>query len=362
MKLTKLQKRSLNKGLLTIEASLVFIIFFAGYIFLNSFILSSFVESNTKKAINATAMDLSVYAEVSEGFKISDLLVVKDNPLNINQLFGMIGKSLSKPVSNKTLTDLSSDYISIMKNKIKNDVYSHALQGLLKKIVSNKLGGNDTLLRYGVDHGVNGLDFTSSKLLDNGLIEINLKYKLNLKAMNLFTHKRLVCQKAYIQTNINPSNVDHDNKESIWNESNFNRGRFFAKFLRDNTSNLVIRSGQGLDLYNKATKIVSQMYSMNIFKASYSEKTDEKYKLNINEIQKQINQYCKKAKENLLKLNGRLILENGQIINVNPDSKIELIMIMPNEAKEYSELNGLADNLPAGFSLKIEYMEDALID
>ena len=305
-------------------------------------------------------MDISVYAEISNQLKLSQYLSVKDNPINVKDLLTMIGKSVSKTTGSSDLSSLKNETIDLIKNKLQNKVSNQILQSLLKKIVIAKLGGEDKLALFAVENGAAGLDFAKSKLLDDGSIEINLKYNLLIKAMNLFTQNRKICQRAYIQTNIKASEDRDNGKESIWNETNFNRGRFFANYLRENSSSLVIQSGQGLDLYNKGSKTVSQMFSMNVFKPSYSEKKADSYKLKMKEIQKQINQYCKDAKENLQKSKGKLTLDKGQIINVDTNSKIELLLIMPNEAKDYSELNQLKGLMPQGFSLKILYMEDAL--
>lgn len=348
-----------NKGLVTIEASIVFIIFVFGYIFLNNLAVSSYIEFNTKKAISEMIMDLSNYSQIIKNSQVSDIFISKNEDKLRNDMVESLWGSLTKKEENsEEIKGKTFQFVeAIVNNKLREKLFATYLRKSFVEIIGDKNIGT-----YGIVNGSRGLDFTDSVFLEDGKIKINLSYKLALKTFSFIELERSVQQSALIDTNVKADGVNRDVNKSIWQEDNFTRGKYFAKYMRNNTHSLSLREGIGLDFYNPRENMVSQMFSMNLFSKMYSENISGEYVLKEENLKKQIVDYCRQMEENILNSKGEFTLSDGQKVKAKTNLNKEIIIVIPREASRFHQLRTLLESyVKTGYRVKLVYKDEALI-
>lgn len=352
-----------ERGLLSIEAALVFVVFFLGYIFINSLVLSTYTESNTKKALNSMALDISNYSLILEKAGLTAYFEKGHSTSILEDLSKIAKDEISKEKFDKD--SIINEIKTLLFNKITNAAKTQAYNQVFRKVIRRYFKNENYLEEKGIIGDYEGLDFSKSRLLDQGQFEIIMKYKIKTMGPDLFSQTRNIVQSAYITSNIENtklslSQAKEGEKRSIWKESNFTRGRFFADYIRESSTALTLKKGQGLDLYSPSANKLSQFHSINIFTKSYSDFNNDQYKLKIDFIEKELLGKTKDFNDSLAKLAGTIKLADEQILKLPQTINKELIIVMPNEAKNYPEIANLSKKQINGISIKIVYLENAL--
>ena len=340
-------KRHLNSAFITIEASLVLFIFVISYYIVNTVALNIMTESITKKALYETVLDLSSYSLIVDRLNSTDDLTTQE--VKFDNYKDIILKEISEDFNINDLFDslkkqLSTDSMNI----INKEVYKKLVKNIFVSKIYNINGSNNE--KVGILNSIDDIKISELKLFEDGnKISIKIEYPINLDKYNIFNFKNNIIQYVEIDTWINRYKQKTD---SIWQKSNFERGRYFAEKLRNN-GEMIIERGVGLDLYNPETNTISQIFSLNIFDKSYSDnKVIKDY------FYKQLEIYYKEMIVNLDKVKNSISLNNGETINLtNPILK--LVIVIPNESRnlelDYSRLKEIGN-------IEFEFMEDAFID
>lgn len=357
-------KLSINneKGVLAIEASLVFIIFFLGFILINDFVLSSYTESNTKKAINSMALDLSNYSIILEKVGLTAYFEKGEDTDIFDDLSDIFNKHLDK--EKLDAASIFNDLKDLCMTKISNQSKIFIYNRTFRKLIKNYFKTDDYLLNKNIVNGYDGLDFSDSRILDDGEFEINLTYFIKTPFFIPLDFSRKVHQKALVATNIESRKItffeDDANSKSIWQEDNFTRGRYFAKQIRKNTSDLLLKLGQGVDLYSPSDNRLTQFHSINVFADYYSDKKGKDFEFKTDIISKEIQSKLSLLEKNIDKLNGWITLSDGQVRKIDKEINKELLIVMPKEAEKYAEIKGILHENNSGIKVKIEFLENAL--
>ncbi|MFM1525457.1 MULTISPECIES: hypothetical protein [Helcococcus] len=352
-------KKCLSKGSLTIEASLVFILFVIGYFIVNNVAISIMTESLTRKALFETGMEFSSYIEVVDKFEYSNEL--KTTTFDIKEYENIIGNGLEKEVSAKNFKNILEDLKRLIKNDISGEFKKIIYNKLLKNIFINKLkdiSKNFNLSTSTIIDGITGIEFFNSKFLENSnRLELNLKYINEIGKFGLLSYKNDIQQKFLVDTWT--VNYNKQKNKSIWDKTNFERGRYFAKNIRENSSVIELKTGKGFDLFDKSTNTLIKVYSINIFDEFYSEKKSKKFEVK-NEFLTLIKTYKNKFEKDLLKYKEIQSVTGENIKIKNPKKKF--ILILPEEAKEISNVEEYINKINEIIPVEIRYMEKAFND
>lgn len=355
-----------DEGIITIEASLVFVVFFMGFLILNSLFLSTYTESNTKKAIHSMAIELSHYSLILEKAGLSSYFEMGEKSDLLEELI-KIGKKNIKDLGDETFEAKSfyKDILSLFSDKASYQAKSYLYNKAFRQMIKKHLKSDAYLINKGIVNDYEGLEFSNSRILDDGDFEINLTYTIDSTRFLPFKLSRKIKQKALISTNIEGTSLkfssqDEDKEDSIWTKDNFTRGRYFATYIRKNTSGRVLKLGQGLDLYSPEENLVSQFHSINIFSKSYSDFKDGKYSIKTDDFLLDVEKKVGELEANIAKAKGKVALHDGQILKIGEDVKKELILVLPEEAKDYEELRKLNGKNLKGVKLNIMFLEKSL--
>lgn len=355
-----------QKGIITIEASLVFFLFVMGYIYINYMALSSHVESNIKKALNETCLELANYGQVLDNTRALEY-VSKSDSSNLLKELSEKGEKLLKEEDfsiDKTIKEIKEALIDAGDKKAKEIAYNKLLRAMLKKNLPRK----DYLEKVYIKNGARGLDFSKSRMFDKGDIDLILEYEFSIELVKGIRISRKVGQEAFVTSKLefaekvnNNSNSDQENKEdSIWQETNFKRGKYLASYVRSLRLGQVLKSGQGLDIYNQKENTLYQFHSVNIFSKSYSHESGGSYQLKEAELEKLFMNFANKMSSNIAKLGGRALSDQGQDISFMASPNRVILLVLPNEAKDFEErLLDIAAKVK-GYSFKLIYKENAL--
>ncbi|EHR35475.1 hypothetical protein ACKA01_06270 [Helcococcus kunzii] len=342
-----------NSGSATIEASLVFIVFVVGYLVLHSLSINLLVESITRKALFETGMDISSYIQFIDSFEKIDN--IKTESINYEDYKDIIIENINN--ENKLIKDL----IKLAKKDISNETKRVTYSNITKKILEKKMDSikNDVNFEnLGIVNGKSGIKVSDINVLENSnALEIAINYTFNLDKFGMFSLKNNVKQCINIGTWARKGGNGNDANSTIWNESNFIRGRYFADHLRKEHPGIVIKKGSGVDLFDVENNTIIQVYSLNIFNKTYSEKKEEKHFLK-EEFFKTVKSYYKKLLLNIKNMNNNFISNDGKSYEIsNPKEK--LVIVLPEEAKELFDLKNIKKEIG---NVEFLYMEKALND
>lgn len=349
---TNYMKKFLNDGSVTIEASFVFVIFITAYLTINSIAMSIITESITRKAVFETGMDLATYTQIADRIGLAD--IVETNTIDEEDYKNIIMDELKSGSSGQQALSKIIDLLKKdIKEESKNNLFKQILESIfLAKI--NKINGASKL----EDLGIQNFHIENLSILENNSqIEFSIKYKYKLDKFGIFSFQNDIEQKFLVDTW--SSLISSSNDESIWNRTNFERGRYFLEKVR--SENVVaLKTGRGFDIYDTNTNTLIQVYSLNIFDQSYSNLMDGKY--NIDEgFNDQLKVYYKKLEDNIKKYGDKVITSNGNEIEIaNPEKK--LYIILPEETKAMTDINYKINELDNLDEIEFLYMEKAFND
>lgn len=275
-----------------------------------------------------------------------------------DKLENEIANSISTGKYEKKIQNLRNIISKSLSDAAKYEVYKTTVKNIFLSKLSSIKNISD-LETLGIVNGVFGLDFSGSKLLENSNeIDLVLSYKFKLDKFGIFSIEKDINQKILVSAWAN--NVYKEDFSSIWEQSNFERGRFFADYFRKNSSDIVVKLGGGIDLYNQESNTISQIYSINVFDKTYSNYTGEKYELTDAFIDL-VKKYSKELDKNILDSKGKIETSDGSMIEIGQVNK-KLILILPEEARTLSNIEMLLANNDWGNIVEIIYKEKAIND
>lgn len=342
-----------NKGSATIEASLVLIIFIMGYLILHSLSINLLVESITRKALFETGMDLSNYIQFVD--TLEEVHNIKTSEIDLKDYEELIIKSITS--NNSFIKDL----FTLVKKDLRSEVQKKSYKFIIKKIFSEKISSIKSDVNYnnlGVENGIDGINISDIKILENSnSLQLEINYDFKIDKLGLFSYRNNVNQSVNIGSWAREDKNTPDKFSSIWDKSNFFRGKYFANEFREKYPGIVIKKGSGVDLYDVNNNTIIQIYSLNIFDKTYSEKTEDGYILK-EDFNKTIKSYYKKLLFNINNMNNTFVSEDGRNFEINKPIE-KLVIILPEEAKVLFNLNNIEKEVR---NIEFLYLEKAIND
>ena len=337
---------SSDRGSYSVEGALSLTVFTACLMALISILTIIKTEAEVGDALRETAMELSQYSYVwgrteylkdYAGEKLPKLAELMGDPEGTSDL------SLTGPAVAKLLTK---------QNFPRDDV-------------------DEWLKKQGVRGGYEGLDFLDTQvLMDGKTIEVAVTYDLDVQTFGLF-QKTLHQRAAAVTYGLLPT--DSALKEArkrpvestIWQENNFVRGRYFANEVRSGKQyGVPVRPGQGIDLYDAATGTYAEVYSINVFLPTYATAS---YAPRVDSIEKALFGYASDLRKDISGLGQEIVLADGSSAKpVKAERKI-LILIVPEEVKQYDAMEGALEGTANairekhGISVDLRYEQKALV-
>lgn len=243
---------------------------------------------------------------------------------------------------------------------------------------------DDWLKKQGIEKGYEGLDFMDTQvLMDGKTIVVAVRYDLKVQTFGFFDkvlHQRI----AAVTYGLLPT--DSALKEarkkpvesSIWQQSNFVRGKYFANEIRESKGyGAPVKPGQGIDLYDAASGTYVEVNSINLFLPTYSsQKTDDEsdsadaasYAPRSEAVEKAMFGYAKGFRKDISGLGQEVVLADESTVKAVAAKRRILILIVPEEIQQNREMGKvLSDSAAAvqekyGVSVEFRYEQKALIE
>lgn len=325
-----------ESGSASIEATLVFLIFVIAFFVVNNIIISIQGQSVIRKALNQTAQEIIVLRDIGSqvGLKIDG----NGNKFDLSDVF----------------PDFNQYVSAFIKGTVNKKIYMELSKILLEKNIKNQ---NRDLKSLNITDEIK-LDFSESSYFDkDGELRLILKYKENLDGFRFFNLSKDVKLMVRARAWIKGASIDIDN-ESIWQSSNFVRGKFFANLSKNNSKAIILKEGQGIDLFDEDKRELIQVFSLNVFSKSFIN-MDNTIK---EEFSKKLEGYFRQIIKNAEKLGGKASTQDGNQIDVR-GAKVKMLIIMPEEARDLQGLEEIRIGIEAIYGLvDFHYMEKALND
>lgn len=228
-------------------------------------------------------------------------------------------------------------------------------------------GAPGALERSDIDNGAAGLEWDERVDVENRAVKLELFYGIRLPGL-LAPLGPLECAHSagaglwlskeaenapFLEEKEKP-----EEKSSIWDETSFKRGRYFAEKYRSKEAS-PLKKGRGFDSWAPPGAL-EQVCSLNVFGKSYSENVDGSYVLKPSGVLKQLRSLVRSVEKNSEKWNS-VITEDGTEIPLTGGEALSLCVIVPEEARQFSgELERLAREAEAnGVTIRFEYDEPA---
>lgn len=363
-----------EEGLYTLEAAFAITIFTSLFMILLSLISLIRVETVVQSAINQTAMQLSQYSYA--------VLSVKDALQGVN-----VPSVAEEKDSNEHIESKIPSYIYSLLKDAEREMLGYAGGGLICEAVTRYNFDFDDydkwLENQGIKGGYEGLSFLTSNILGDGKrISVSVIYKVKVNTFGFYEKYITVHQRAQTRAWLPPDAdeifdlEDKENNKSIWQETSFIRGKYFVEKLKNAEANAAVKSGCGIDLYYKSERIIAEIFSMNVFSASYSECTAKAeseindpmmYTPNEEYILKQLKSYARDFNFDIVKTERIIEMEDGSLGNFGRLNEKRLILIVPLEASQNIAFKECFDSVSMdllkkyGVTLAVKYMEEALV-
>lgn len=361
-----------EQGSYTIEGALTLTIFTICMMALITILSVIKVEAEIQDALDETALELSQYAYVMGRTEYLKDAAEEHLP-GLTRLFSLDGED--------GFSDLALTGPGVAKLLAKENFARDDVDGWLK--------------RQGVSGGYEGLDFRDTTvLMDGKTITVAVSYDLNINTYGLFRkvlHQRI----AAVTYGLLPTDAAlkamraKPDETSIWQESNFVRGQYFASAFREEGHyGVPVRPGQGIDLYDAATGTYAEVESLNLFLPTYSSLRTPaaggsgntgsgtagsafadaaSYVPRADSIEKALFGYTKGLTKDISKLDGEVVLADGSTVTAVPPQKKVLVLIVPEETRQNEAMDaGLQKTASEagrkyGVDVVLRYEQKALI-
>lgn len=223
---------------------------------------------------------------------------------------------------------------------------------------------SDWFKKQGVNKGLSGIDFTGSHMPESDKdICLDAHYEIKLQTFGLMNRTISINQRAKTKALCSAKSLAerlglnaNEKHTSIWQESNFFRGKYFVSGIKNANGDYAVKSGQGIDLYNPVNGTVIECYSLNIFSKTYRD---------TEAFLKEIESCAKDFKKDLSELGNTIEMEHGEPLKVGPVKEKIMILIVPEEAAKDEEAlskiesaAGLLKN-KYGIVLDVRFLEKA---
>lgn len=345
-----------NKGAITIEASIVFIIFTAGYLLLNSISMGLMVESMTRKALFEVGMDMSHYIQIVDRVGLNDY--VRTETVELDDYKNLIIEDFNNQIDGEEGGDIVSSLLDLAKRDALGRTKKFGMDKIVSRLFVKKLRSIRPDLDIKNTFSIDKFDFSESKILENGnQIRLKLNYNFKMDSLGIFSVKNNISQVFLTDTWIN--NIKKNKFYSIWDESNFERGRYFASKIRSE-SKLGLKTGKGFDYFDKDTNTLIQAISLNIFDRTYTNEEQGKYYIK-EEFFKLLKRYDNEMKKNYKKVANTMEQINGELLELNK-ANIKLLIILPEEAMQRTDLENYLSQIHNNQSIEFKYLEKAFND
>ena len=326
-----------NPALYSVEGAFTIVIFTALFMMLISLISVIQVECEVADALNEVAMQLS---------QVSYAVLSGDD-----------GNNEETTKLRTVLKATERDVVGFTSGNV-----------LCNTLVTPKI---DRKIMNQIDGGK--INYSASNTLGDGrTISLVAIYDIKVETFGLVDKRLHICQRAetlaWLPYNVSILNPDYETKSSIWDETNFTRGKYFVTQVKGSTPVCEVESGQGFDLYYRDEGKVVEIVSLNVFSPSYSycngKKNDpQSYSPNSENIEKQLDKIIAAYKKDIKQSKNDILMADGSYAPLLIEEK-ELILILPNEAQtdafsSYFE-NLIGKYANEGFKVQIQYSEDAL--
>lgn len=321
-------------GSAVIEAALALPLFMFGFMFILSFITIMRAERAVQLGIDKAASEISAYCCLTGAPKLYE-----------NELFEKSTGQICRIISEEKIRE--------------NDKY-----GIL-----NKTSG----------FSVKDIDFSGSDIIwEEDRIIIQAEYEVRPWNFGFFNKNDIVLKMknsavtSAFSGNRSGSESDTD---SVWQELPFRRGADWSRIIKDENSDMAVKSGYGLDLYSEDTGKVTQVFSVNLFSGTYSEKSGTAethsgfYTIREKNVESLIRRYASELLKNTEKYGDKVYkyMEKGNGKKcTKPSEKPEMYIIAPEEAgkdlKMKETFEKIVNEVSAdyGISVKTVYREKAL--
>lgn len=307
-----------NEGMYTLEGAITITVFTALFMMLLSLLSVIQVKAVIQKALNETALEVSQKAYVEE---YTDELVFS-----------------YKDIFYERLNEFSED----MEN---------------------------WLIGRGIEDGVSGIRFDKSDVFSGDkYVDLIICYDLKVNTFGFLEKNLSVEQRAKTMAWL-PLDYDMNssdglyNTSSIWSENQLVRGKYFVSTLKLQYPEKAVKSGIGIDLFDRDYRIATEIYSMNVFSESYTNFDEGK-----DELYLQLSDYAEKIKKDVEGSKGLIDMDDGSRVMLDSSAHMRLLIVVPEEAKDKTDIKSRLSETAArvesehGISIEFAYMEKALND
>lgn len=350
-----------TRGSYTVEGALALTVFTICLMALLSILNVIKVEAEVEDALSETAMELSQYSYVMG--RTEYLKDAADEHLPaLKKLLSLDGE---KGFSDLALTGPAVAKLLVRENFARDNV-------------------DEWLKSQGVRGGYEGLDFRDTQILMDGkTITVAVTYDLEIQTYGLFSktlHQRLAAVTYGLLPTDAALKAGHVKpmESTIWQESNFVRGKYFANELRDaGQYGAPVKPGQGIDLYDRATGTYMEVNSLNVFLPTYStlETTTDRsafadaasYAPRADDIEKALFGYTKGLTKDISKLGGEVVMADGSSVEAVPAKRKVLVLILPEETPQNKAISAVLQNAAKeaktrhGVDVELRYEQKALV-
>lgn len=348
-----------TSGSYTVEGALALTVFTACLMALLSILTVIKTEAEIGDALHETAMELSQYSYVYGRTEYLKEEAEEKLPA-LKKLLGSDDKGFS---------DLALTGPAVAKFLTRENFPRDNVDEWLKK--------------QGVVNGFEGLDFMDTQvLMDGKTIRIVVNYDLKVETFGLF-EKTLHQRAAAVTYGLLPTDAalkagrQRPAESTIWQESNFVRGRYFAEEIRSAAEyGVPVKPGKGVDLYHAGNGTYAEVESINLFLPTYATSQSGEssadaeatsYSPKSEAVEKAVFGYAKGLSKDISKLGGEVTLADGSTVKaVSPKQKV-LILIVPEEVKQNKKMKTLLSVLAEevqdrdGVTLELRYEQKALV-
>lgn len=347
------------RGSYTVEGALALTVFTACLMALISILTIIKTEAEIGDALHETAMELSQYSYVYGRTEYLKEEAEEKVPA-LKKLLSGDGKGFS---------DLALTGPAVAKFLTRENFARDNVDEWLKK--------------QGVEGGYEGLDFMDTQvLLDGKTIVIAVNYDLKVQTFGLFDktlHHRVAAATYGLLPTDSALKAGRQKpaESTIWQESNFVRGRYFAEEIRSAAGyGVPVKPGQGIDLYDASSGTYVEVESINLFLPTYATSNSEEpsadaeatsFAPRSEAVEKALFGYSKGLSKDISKLGGEVTLADGSTVKTVPAKRKILILIVPEEVKDNKQMAALLSSLSDqvmdrnGVSVEIRYEQKALV-
>lgn len=348
-----------NRGSYTLEGALALTVFTACLMALLSILTIIKTEAEIGDALRETALELSQYSYV---YGRTEFL--KD-------------EAEAKVPALKKLLDSEGEGFSDLA------LTGPGVAKLLTKENFARDNVDEWLKKQGVEKGYEGLDFMDTQvLLDGKTIVVAVNYDLKVQTFGFF-HKTLHHRVAACTYGLLPTDSalkagrQKPAESTIWQESNFLRGRYFAEKVRsEGAYGAPVKPGQGIDLYHAASGTYVEVESMNLFLPTYAMSPTGESSADVvatafspksEAVEKALFGYASGLSKDISKLGKEVTLADGSTVKKVPAKKKVLILIVPEEVEQNKKMTTLLSSLSKraqaqkGVTLEVRYEQKALV-